>query len=79
MLSCGYPVFKSQLALTHNDENTLALGQSLAYTLARKANGAVFISWNRIQNLKSMPYFLPKKTAFKDSLLNFYKALLRKC
>lgn len=45
----------------NNHENVLALGQGLVYTLARKANGAVFISWNGIQNLKSMPYFLPRK------------------
>lgn len=75
MLTVNIPPLNPSLCSPNNDENTLALGQSLAYTLASTANGAVFISWNGIQNLKRTPYFLPKK----QHLRTRYSIFTRPC
>lgn len=57
------PSLNPSLCSSKNCENMLAPGLSLAHTLARKANSAVFSHWNVIQNLETMPYFPPPKTS----------------
>lgn len=69
------PSLNPSLCSFKNCENMLALGPSLAHTLARKANSAVFSHWNVIQNLETMPYFpSPKKQHLWICYLIFTRA-----